>query len=266
MSNIDLTRIPPAMTVEQTLLLPGAYIAPGVLLEDRVYVGANASILASERETTVIRDGAEIGANAIVYPGVSVGVSARILPGAVVTRSVPPRAIVQGNPARIVGYVDAARGIPNPTSDWKAQPDILVSRVEGVSLLMFRKVPDLRGSLSVGEFEREIPFVPKRYFLVFDVPTAETRGEHAHKACHQLLIAVKGRVHIVADDGANREEFILQQPNVGLYLPPMIWGIQYQYSADAVLLAFASHYYDPEDYIRDYDLFLRLTNQGTRTG
>jgi dTDP-4-dehydrorhamnose 3,5-epimerase-like enzyme len=116
----------------------------------------------------------------------------------------------------------------------------------------------MRGCLSVGEFEREIPFIPQRYFLVYDVPTAETRGEHAHLKCHQFLIAVKGSVHVVADDGNVREEFVLDRNNLGLHLPPMTWGIQYRYSHDAVLLVFASDYYDPDDYIRDYDKFMEV--------
>lgn len=122
-------------------------------------------------------------------------------------------------------------------------------------------VPDLRGSLTVGEFAREIPFVPKRYFLVFDVPTAETRGEHAHHRCEQFLVAVRGSVSIVADDGDMREEFILDRPQLGLYLPPMTWAIQYRYTADAILLVFASEYYDPADYVRDYGEFLALAKR-----
>ncbi|MEO8779683.1 MAG: FdtA/QdtA family cupin domain-containing protein, partial [Rhodanobacter sp.] len=89
-----------------------------------------------------------------------------------------------------------------------------------------------------------------------DVPTAETRGEHAHRRCHQFLIAVKGSVHVVADDGERREQFVLDRPNLGLYLPPMTWGIQYRYSDDAVLLVFASHHYDASDYIREYGTFV----------
>jgi UDP-2-acetamido-3-amino-2,3-dideoxy-glucuronate N-acetyltransferase len=121
-----------------------------------------------------------------------------------------------------------------------------------------RTVPDMRGSLSVGEFEREIPFKPLRYFLVYAVPTAETRGEHAHRQCHQFLVAVHGSLRAVADDGENREEIVLDRPNLGLYLPPMTWGIQYHYSADAVLLVFASDHYEASDYVRDYGDFLRL--------
>ena len=66
-------------------------------------------------------------------------------------------------------------------------------------------------------------------------------------------------MHAVADDGAKREEFLLDDPTVGLHLPPMIWGVQYKYSPSAVLLVLASDYYDPSDYIRNYDEFVQLT-------
>ena len=92
--------------------------------------------------------------------------------------------------------------------------------------------------------------------MVFDVPSVETRGEHAHHECHQFLVCVRGSVAVVADDGKSREEFVLDRPDLGLHLPPRVWGIQYKYSADAVLLVFASHYYDAADYIRDYEQFL----------
>jgi dTDP-4-dehydrorhamnose 3,5-epimerase-like enzyme len=116
----------------------------------------------------------------------------------------------------------------------------------------------MRGNLSVGEFPDEIPFTPKRYFLIFEVPSKEVRGAHAHHRCHQFLICVKGQCSVVVDDGENRCETLLDSPNAGVYIPPMVWGTQYKYSADAILLVFASDYYDDEDYIRDYDEFLSL--------
>ena len=121
-------------------------------------------------------------------------------------------------------------------------------------------IEDPRGRLSVGEFGRSIPFEVKRYFIVFDVPSQELRGEHAHRECHQFLVCVKGSCSVITDDGVTRSEFVLDKPNVGAYLPPMTWGVQYNYSADAVLLVFASHYYDDADYIRNYEDFLKLVN------
>jgi dTDP-4-dehydrorhamnose 3,5-epimerase-like enzyme len=122
-------------------------------------------------------------------------------------------------------------------------------------------VKDLRGNLSVGEFERSVPFRPRRYFLVFDVPSKEVRGEHAHKQCDQFLICVRGSCAVVVDDGAQRRQVTLDRPNLGLHIPAGIWGIQYKYSADAVLLVFASDHYDPDDYIRSYPQFQRWLGQ-----
>jgi dTDP-4-dehydrorhamnose 3,5-epimerase-like enzyme len=182
--------------------------------------------------------------------------------GSVVTRTVPPNAIVVGNPARIVGYVDAHSGIGQKTP-FPESIEISESRVKGVQLHALPLIGDIRGSLTVGEFERAIPFKAKRYFIVFAVPSIETRGEHAHRECHQFLVCVRGNMSVVVDNGHLREEFLLARPDHGLYLPPMVWGVQYKYSADAVLLVFASHYYDSADYIRNYDDFLSLAGVTT---
>ncbi|MHC1727992.1 MAG: WxcM-like domain-containing protein [Syntrophobacteraceae bacterium] len=250
---------------DSVALMPGAYVDPGVIIDQDVRIGPNAVVLANTKTdgpSTVIRSGVEIGANATVLGGVTIGIKARVAPGAVVDRSVPPLAIVEGNPARITGYVKTLGGHTNrvPGAE-RVETGTRQSQVKGVTLHTLRLVLDLRGNLSVGEFEREIPFKPCRYFMVFDVPTAETRGEHAHRSCKQFLVAVRGDLCVIADDGKTREEFVLDRPNIGLYLPPMVWGIQYRYSLDAVLLVFASKYYDPNDYIRDYADFLALVRQ-----
>ena len=83
------------------------------------------------------------------------------------------------------------------------------------------------------------------------------RGEHAHRECHQFLIAAHGRLSVVVDDGRERKEVVLGEPSVGLYMPPGIWGIQYKFQPDTVLLVMASHAYDAGDYIRDYSEFLQ---------
>jgi len=96
--------------------------------------------------------------------------------------------------------------------------------------------------------------------VITNVPSLQIRGEHAHFKCHQFLVCTKGSCSVVFDDGKSREEVVLDQPTKGIYLPPMTWGVQYKYTADAVLLVFASDYYDNADYIRDYDNFLALVN------
>lgn len=142
----------------------------------------------------------------------------------------------------------------NPAAD-RGQTRINQLGVGGAFVQLMQRVNDPRGSLSVGEFERDLPFRPKRYFVVFDVPSQELRGEHAHRACHQFLICLHGSCRAIVDDGAVRQEVLLDRPDVGLYMPPMIWGTQHSYTRDAVLLVLASHEYDAADYIRTYDEF-----------
>jgi dTDP-4-dehydrorhamnose 3,5-epimerase-like enzyme len=186
-----------------------------------------------------------------------VGERAVVDAGAVVTQSVQPYAIVAGNPARVVGFADtpATRVAAPSGSDGAAE--IIASKVKGVRAFQLPFISDPRGNLTVGEFERSLPFIPKRYFITFDVPNSSIRGEHAHKECEQFLICVKGSCAVVVDDGVQREEFALDRPTFGVYVPPMVWATEYKHSTDSTLLVFASHHYDPEDYIRDYNDFLR---------
>ena len=251
-------RIPASVKLEE-----GSYIESGVYVGENVFVGAHSVVLGEVGTISVTRvmEGAIIGANSTILPGICIGKNARVEPGTVVNSSVPPYAIVKGNPAYISGYREAyidSSATRNVSANGSIAPGVQATRVDGVTLHQFRMVPDMRGSLSVGEFEREVPFIPKRYFLVFDVPSEETRGEHAHIHCEQFLVVVKGSVSVVADNGVTREEFVLDRPDMGLYLPSMIWGIQYRYSEDAVLLVFASDYYDNSDYIREYSEFQKL--------
>jgi acetyltransferase-like isoleucine patch superfamily enzyme/dTDP-4-dehydrorhamnose 3,5-epimerase-like enzyme len=251
----------------------GVQLWNGLVIEDNVFIGPNATftndifprskIYPTSFLKTVIKNGASVGANATILPGLSIGEGAMIGAGAVVTRDVPSNAIVLGNPARIVGYTNTNQPenirVSSSQSGIKI-PHTAATSVRGVTIYRFPLIQDMRGSLSVGEFEKQIPFIPKRYFFVFDVPSKETRGEHAHRECEQFLICARGSCSVVADDGVNRTEILLESPDQGVYLPPMIWGVQYKYSADAVLLVFASHYYDGGDYIRTYSQFLTELN------
>jgi len=130
------------------------------------------------------------------------------------------------------------------------------SIVSGASIVKLPIIKELRGNLLVAEYDKYLPFVPKRYFLVFDVPSREIRGDHAHKKLHQFLTCIRGSCSIIVDDGNNREEILLNTMELGLYLSPMIWSIQYKYSPDAILLVLASDVYKEDDYIRDYEKFL----------
>jgi UDP-2-acetamido-3-amino-2,3-dideoxy-glucuronate N-acetyltransferase len=129
--------------------------------------------------------------------------------------------------------------------------------VSGVHVQRFPEFVDLRGSLTSGELPGDaVPFVPRRWFMVYDVPSREVRGEHAHRICHQFLICVSGQIMVAVDDGHHRGEVLLDTPTLGVYLPPMVWGSQFRYDQESVLLVLASHLYDPDDYIREYESFL----------
>jgi acetyltransferase-like isoleucine patch superfamily enzyme len=249
-------------------ILPGARLW-NIDVADDVFIGANStfpndpSALADNQRSgrTQVYQAASIGSSVTVLPGVTIGARARVEAGSVVTRNVPAGTIIAGNPGRIVGYMGVSRSQDTVLATPPREAGVAATLVRGVTLHRMPLVDDLRGPLSFGDIGRHVPFAVKRYFLVFNVATQEIRGEHAHRTLHQFLICVHGVCHVVADDGTNRQEFILDHPSIGLHLPPMIWAVQYRYSADGVLLAFASNLYDPEDYVRDYSEFLKLCRQ-----
>ena len=240
----------------------GVQFWDGVRLGDDVFVGPNATFTNDKTPRskeypsnfleTYIQKGASIGANATILPGVKIGSSAMVGAGAVVTKDVPSNAIVSGNPARIVGYMDTKEKRTNI----RGNTNLETSQVTGVKLYQIKNVKDLRGDLTALEWEKELPFSPKWLFFVSNVPNSSVRGEHAHKDCHQFLLCVHGSVAVVVDDGENREEFFLKEAHIGLHIPPKVWVIQYKYSSDAVLLVLASHEYDADDCLRDYDEYL----------
>ena len=250
----------------------GVQLWDGITLEDDVFVGPNATFTndpfprskkyPEKFPRTVIRKGASIGANATILPGLTIGQYAMVGAGTVVTKDVPPYAIVVGNPARIIGYVDSDRERATSRSSVdQAEVQERAVGVRSVSVVKLPLVVDLRGSLSFAETGQFLPFIPQRYFLVFDVPSREVRGEHAHRTCHQFLVCIKGSCSVMVDDGQHRAEVLLDRPNLGVHVPPMVWATEYKYSADAVLLVLASDVYKAEDYIRDYDLFLKELGQ-----
>ncbi|MCR5940311.1 isomerase [Ochrobactrum sp. XJ1] len=247
----------------------GVQLWDGLRIGDRVFIGPNATF-ANDRFPrskeypqkflqTFVEAGASIGANATILPGIRIGRGAMVGAGAVVTKNVPAHAVVVGNPAVIVGYQTATQ--PEAATAVAASPGAEIgSKVRlGVGDCELRRLPhysDTRGDLVPIEFSNDLPFVPSRSFLVYGVPTNKVRGEHAHRICSQFLVAVHGGVSVVVDDGTARAEVSLADPTVGLFLAPGVWGIQYKFDTDTVLMVMASHPYDASDYIRDYDEFL----------
>jgi UDP-2-acetamido-3-amino-2,3-dideoxy-glucuronate N-acetyltransferase len=259
---------------DRVTIKPGVQIWDGITLESDAFIGPNVTftndnfprskLYLEQFGRTTVRKGASIGANATVLSGVVIGTNAMVGAGAVVTKDVPPHAIVKGNPARITGYVSSlGKHSLEPARGGKQTAS---SRVAGVQIYEMPLVEDLRGCLSFGEYGQHLPFLPKRYFLVFNVPSKEVRGEHAHKTLNQFLVCMKGSCSIVVDDGKNREELLLDSPRIGLHIPPLIWATQYKYTPDAALLVLASEAYDADDYVRDYDKFMEiLERRGARS-
>ena len=247
----------------------GVQIWDGVTLEDDVFVGPNASFSndkfprskkhQKEVLRTVIRNGASISSGAVILPGIEVGENAMIGAGAVVTNNVPANAIVKGNPGRITGYVDASP-IELTESQFNSQDDEMkpLISVKGVEIIKLKSYSDIRGNISVANFDEEIPFEPKRFYMVSEVPSKETKGQFALKTCQQFITCARGSCHILVDDGKNRQEILLNSPNIGVYIHPKVWVTQYKYSEDALLVVFASEQYNPEDYIRNYSDFLKI--------
>lgn len=254
----------------------GVQLWDGLRVGDDVFIGPNATfandIFPRSKDhsapllRTEIHDGASIGANATILPGLVIGRRAMVGAGAVVTASVPANAKVVGNPGRIIGYVDDVR-IEEPEGPSHDSPrGGLVEGVdadalpEGVRVVEVPNHTDLRGSLAAGEVDADFPFTPRRFFVVFDVPSQHVRGEHAHHTCSQFLVCLAGSVTVHLDDGRRRAEVLLDSRDRGILIPPLVWASQFKYSADAVLLVLASHEYDNDDYIRDYGEFLALVS------
>jgi carbonic anhydrase/acetyltransferase-like protein (isoleucine patch superfamily) len=248
----------------------GVQLWDGLHVEDDVFVGPNATFV-NDRfprskqypesvSRTTLRRGCSIGANATILSGVTIGLRAVVGAGAVVTKDVPPFAVVVGNPANIIGYVSTTdAGRASTVTVHGAEDQDLIG---GARLLALPRVDDLRGALTYAEVGGKLPFEPRRMFSVFGVKSAEVRGEHAHRRLHQFLVCLAGACHVILDDGKGaRVEVALDRPNLGLHIPPLLWATQYKHTPDTVLLVLASEKYDPAEYIRDYDEFIELTQR-----
>jgi len=251
---------------DRVTIKSGVQLWDGLRVEDDAFIGPNVTFTndrfprskqhPSSLARTTICKGASIGGGAVVLPGVTIGKHAMVGAGAVVTRDVPPLAIVMGNPARIAGYVESLIARSHHVL---GGPDQLTPGgwgVKGAELVTLPDFRDMRGSLSVSELGQALPFAPKRIFYVWGVPNSRVRGEHAHRTCAEFIVCVAGSCRVLADDGTNRGEVALNSLTIGLYIAPMVWTSQYQFTPDTVLAVAASHGYDPDDYIRDYDEWL----------
>jgi dTDP-4-dehydrorhamnose 3,5-epimerase-like enzyme len=143
-----------------------------------------------------------------------------------------------------------------------ARPSIL--SVDAVRLLQFRAFVEPNGTLVPLTGQREIPFAIARVFYVYGAAPGITRGEHAHKQCHQLLVCVNGACEITYEDGISHRRAVLEDPTSGLWIPPSIWAMQRYLKKDSVLAVFTDRPYEEHDYIRDYQEFLAYRGVGVK--
>lgn len=122
------------------------------------------------------------------------------------------------------------------------------------------KVLNRSGNISFLNNDGHLPFQIQRVFYLYDIPGGESRGAHAHKNCHQFLVAASGSFDVLVNDGIEQKVFQLNRSNVGLYIPPGIWASEINFSSGSVCLVLASDLYDASDYIRDYNELLNYKN------
>lgn len=124
-------------------------------------------------------------------------------------------------------------------------------------LIHFNKIEDPRGSLTPIEGNKDVPFAIKRAYYLYDVPSGATRAGHAHKALEQIILSISGSFDVLVKDGQSSQRYHLNRPNIGLYLPNMVWREVDNFSAGSVCFVLASQHYDESDYYRDYESYLK---------
>jgi len=251
----------------------GVQLWDGIEVGSGVFIGPNATftndrfprskVYPDAYLKTIIEDDVSIGANATILPGLRIGRGAMVGAGSVVTHNVPPYATVVGNPAVIIGYSDpATHRLPNaPKIIPATEPKPGVRTELGVGDCWVEHLPqfqDIRGAITQMEIDGELPFSPKRILLFYDAPNKNVRTEYARRTCQQFMVAVRGRLSIILDDGRNRKEVQLEGAPVGVYLAPMVWITRFNVQPDTVLLAAESQSFDPNDCIFDYETYRAL--------
>ena len=137
------------------------------------------------------------------------------------------------------------------------------STIYDCSILQLPKIEASSGSITViDNIDNSIPFEVKRVFYLYDIPAGKSRGAHAHKECHQILIALTGAFEVHLDDGTSQRTVAINQPFLGLHIPPGIWAAEQNFSSASICLVLASHKYDEADYIREYENYLKYLNYG----
>ena len=126
-----------------------------------------------------------------------------------------------------------------------------------VKMLHFNQLGDERGHLVVAEGMKDIPFDIKRVFYIYDSDSDVVRGQHANRRSSFVLINISGKSKVEVDDGSEKKVYELNEPHVGIYLPKMVWKRMFAFSKDSILLCLSSEHYDADEYIRDYQEYLK---------
>ncbi len=129
------------------------------------------------------------------------------------------------------------------------------------SLCELNRMHDREGNLTYMYENIHVPFPINRVFYSYDIPGGESRGAHAHKRCHQFIIAASGSFEVVLDDGINKRTVQLNRPFWGLHVPPGVWAAEQSFSSGSICLVLASHGYEEDDYIRNYDDYLKYLKE-----
>lgn len=140
---------------------------------------------------------------------------------------------------------------------------VVASTVSDCRYIDFPKINDRRGNLTFIESERQVPFEIRRVFYIYDIPSGEVRGAHAHRRLRQVIVCLSGSLDVVVNDGREQKTIHLNRPTRGLYLPPMIWANMENFDSNTIYVVIASTRYDESDYIRDFDEFMRLAKGAT---
>lgn len=134
--------------------------------------------------------------------------------------------------------------------------------MDSLQIINLPRFLDIRGNLSFVEQMKQVPFVIERTYWIYDVPGGEARGGHAFKKNEEFVIALSGAFDVVVDDGMSKKKFTLNRSYYGLYIPAGLWRTMENFSTNSFALEFGSVKYSAEDYIRDYDEFLKLKKDG----
>lgn len=134
--------------------------------------------------------------------------------------------------------------------------------MNSAKIIELPKFLDARGNLSFAEQNNHIPFEIKRTYWIYDVPGGENRGGHAYRDTEEFIIAISGSFDVIVDDGKERKTFTLNRSYYGLYIPKGVWREITNLSTNSLALEFASTVYNPDDYIRDYNEYIKLKNNG----